>query len=432
MNQLRGRTSAGQLYLKSDEERLLNGEHGHALEIAMSVLVKLGDMYGADKMIKIENTHVDASTYGGIHEAGLQFCKRLSKENARFRVPTTLCISAIDFAQWKELRIPKAFAEKQIELADAYSRMGAMPTWTCAPYQYGSGVRFGQNVAWGESNAIAFVNSVVGARTNRYGDLVDVCAGLVGKVPEFGLYLDENRRGQVIVSADITKGKHLTWTDYAALGYHVGATVGQKIPVIEGIDPSISLDQLKYFAAAAASSGSVALFHIVGVTPEAPTTHEALCGDVAEDKIQIGNEELNHTCEQLSTVRGVETDFVVLGCPHYSVEQIGETAAALEGRRIRKNVEVWLFTSRVAKRIAENMGYVQMLKRSGVKVLADTCPLHIPLRRWSFHIMATDSAKMAHYAPSILDMQVVFADAKGCLEYATAKKETVEVHSWKK
>ena len=420
------------MYLTNEEQRMLDGEYGYALETAMSVLVKLGDMYGADKMIEIDNVHVDASTYAGIHEAGLHFCKTLAKENARFRVPTTLCISAIDFSLWRQLRVPSKFAKKQRELAEAYARMGATPTWTCAPYQYGSGIRFGQDIAWAESNAIAFANSVVGARTNRYPDLVDICAALAGKVPRFGLYLKENRHGQVLLSADAIETGHLTCTDYGTLGYCIGAAVGQKIPVIKGLSPRPSVDHLKSLAAAAATSGSVALFHIIGVTPEARNSAEAFGNSAIEEKMSVGDEELQRAAMQLSTVEEGQADFVVLGCPHYSVEQIGEVAALLEGSRIRKNVEVWVFTSRMASMLARRKGYVKTIEAAGGKVLCDTCALHLPLGAWSFQTMATDSAKMAHYAPAIIGIDVVFANTAECLNYATKRQERVRSQYCKK
>jgi len=420
------------LYLTNEEQRMLDGEYGYALETAMSVLAKLGDMYGADRMIEIDNVHVDASTYAGIHEAGLQFCKTLAKENARFRVPTTLCISAIDFNLWRQLRVPVRYAKKQRELAEAYARMGATPTWTCAPYQYGAGIRFGQDIAWAESNAIAFANSVVGARTNRYADLVDVCAALIGKAPRFGLYLNENRRGQVLLRAEAIETEHLSCTDYSALGYCMGATVGQKIPVITGLSPRPSIDHLKSLAASAATSGSVALFHIPGVTPEARTNDEAFGDSGVQEKISIGNEELERACMGLSTVEESQADLIVLGCPHYSVEQIGEAASLLEGRKVRGNVQVWLFTSRAARMLAEKKRYVRTIEAAGGKVLSDTCALHLPLRGWNFQTIATDSAKMAHYAPAIIGVDVVFADTAECLNYATKRKGRVTCQSWKK
>jgi len=408
----------------------MEGEYGYPLEVAMSALVKVGDMYGADRMIDIDNVHVDASTYSGIYDAGLEFCKRLSREKARFRVPTTLCISAIDYHAWQKLRVPTSFARKQIQLAKAYAQMGATPTWTCAPYQCSSGIRFGQNIAWGESNAIAFANSVVGARTNRYGDFLDVCAGLVGKAPRFGLYIDENRHGQVVFSL-LEKAKSLRCTDYAAMGYYVGAIALQRIPVIEGVPLGASVDHLKSFAGAVATSGSVALFHMVGVTPEAKSTNEALGDTVAEERVSIGDEELRDTAIGLSTIQDGKADFVVLGCPHYSVEQIREVAALFKGRRVRRNVQVWIFTNRMVKRLAEDNGYVRTIEAAGGKVLSDTCPLHLPLKRWNFQTMATDSAKMAHYAPSLIKVETIFADTGGCLEYAIGKKDLVANWCWK-
>jgi len=204
------------MFLTTEEEQSFQGEHGEAIQLAMSVLVKLGEMYNADRMIRIENVHVDASSYYGISDAGVEFVEKMVEVGAAYKVPTTLCIASIDFENHAEFEVSDECVEKQLRIARAHSTMGANPTWTCTPYQCGSLVKFGQNIAWGESNAIAFVNSVIGARTIRCADFVDICAAVTGLMPRFGLYLDDQRRGSVLFKLEDLDTRQFTSADYAA------------------------------------------------------------------------------------------------------------------------------------------------------------------------------------------------------------------------
>ena len=409
------------MFLTNEEEAVLHGEHGEVLETAMSVLVKMGDMYEADKMIKVDNVHIDAASYGTIYDAGLQFCEKFSSLGAAFKVPTTLNASAIDFDRWRELRIPASIAEKQVRLAEAYKRMGAITTWTCAPYQYGANLRFGQNIAWGESNAVGFANSVIGARTNRFGDLVDVCAAIIGKVPRFGLYLDENRRGKVLFELDDLNVKSFSCADYAVVGFFIGSVAGTRVPVVTGVPKNVTIDQLKAFGAAAATSGSVALYHICGVTPEAKTLNEAFGGIKPEEKIDIGMNEFNEVREKLSTLRGEGVDIIALGCPHYSVEQLRRVAHLIRGKKVDKGVELWIFTCRMAKMLTREMGVVNAIEKAGGRVITDTCILFFPLEQWGFKTLMTDSAKMAYYTPGLTKTDVIFNNTEECIKTATVK-----------
>ena len=408
------------MYLTKEEEAILEGEYGEALEIAMSVLVKMGDMYDADRMIEIENVHIDAASYATIYDAGLYFCEKFSKSGVIFKVPATLNASAIDFKRWRELHLPESLAKKQIKLAKAYRKMGAITTWTCAPYQYGANLRFGQNIAWGESNAVIFANSVVGARTNRFGDLVDVCAAIVGKVPRFGLYVDENRRGNILFKLDRLPVKSFSCSDYAALGFLIGSMTRTHVPILMGVPKSVTIDQLKFFGAAAATSGSVALCHICGITPEAKNLKEASGGAKPDEKISIDIRELNEVKEKLNTVGDKTPDIVALGCPHYSVEDLKKVAFLIRGKRVKKNVKLWIFTSRLARIIANDMGIVNLIEKTGGKVIADACLLYFPVERWGFKTLMTDSAKMAYYAPGLLKMGVIFKNTEECLRAAAS------------
>lgn len=410
------------MYLTRKEEATLNGTHGKAQEIAMSILVKLGDMYGAEKLIDIDNVHIDAASYATIYEAGLDFCEQLSGFGGTFSVPTTLNTAAIDFKRWKELNLPEKLAEKQHKLAQAYMAMGGLPTWTCTPYQYGANVRFGQNVAWGESNAVAYVNSVIGARTNRFGDLVDVCAAIVGKVPNFGLYLDENRRGEILFQLEGVPCATFSCSDYALLGYLIGQIAGNQVPIVTDIPPNITSDQLKAFSAAVATSGSVALYHMCGVTPEAPTKTTCLQASSFAETVKVDGAKIDETKEKLRTIRGGSIDLVAVGCPHYSVSQLRKIARLMDGKQVKEGVTFWIFTSRMAKNVAENMEIIQAIERSGATVIADACPLYFPLDERGFHTLATDSAKMASYAQGLTELDVSFRSTKECVKSSTQSR----------
>jgi predicted aconitase len=412
-------TGALYMYLTKEEEAALNGERGEAAQIAMSVLVKLGEAYEADRMIKIQHAHIDAASYATIYEAGLQFCEKMVSAGALFKVPATINPSAIDFEAWRELRVPSEVTEKQIRLARAYIKMGVIPTWTCAPYQNGANIKYGQNVAWGESNAVFFANSVIGARTNRFGDLLDVCAAIIGKVPRFGLYLSENRRGTMLFELQDLPVKKFTRSDYGALGFLIGSTAGTEVPVVVGIPRSVTVDQLKFFGAAAATGGPCALCHIVGVTPEARTLKAATRGEKFKDKVTIDLREFKEVKEKLSTTGDREPDLVAIGCPHCSVEELREIASYLEGRRVKRGVELWIFTSPSAKSLAREMGLLKAIEGAGGMLIAGSCPLYLPLSGWGFKVLITDSAKMAYYAPGLHNVDVVFKDTLSCLKAAT-------------
>jgi predicted aconitase len=381
------------MFLTVDEEDTLKGEYGEGPEIAMAVLARLGDIYGADRMVKVESVHIDAAAYGWTSDAGLELVERFCSSGATFRVPTTLNPSSIDFHMWREFQIPDSIAEKQFRLARAFKKMGAIPTWTCAPYQYGANLRCGQNVAWGESNAVNFANTVIGARTEKLGDLADVCAAVLGKYPCFGLYLDENRRGQMAFELNEARVNSFTCTDYGVLGFFIGSVAGARIPVVTGIPRSAKPDQLKAFCAAVAVGGSVSLSHICGVTPGAKTITEACGGTRPEEKISIGIKELNEVKEKLNTLRGGRPEVICLGCPHCSVEELMKVAHIIKGKKVKNDVELLVFTSRIGKMLASEMGIISAIKAAGGKVVADTCWNFIPLK--GQRVLMTNSVKMA-------------------------------------
>ncbi len=407
------------MFLTTEEEQFLQGEQGGAVQLAMEVLVKLGEMYDANRMIQIENVHVDASSYYGIKDAGLEFCERLAREGAAYKVPTTLCISSIDFEKHSEFDVAQECVKKQLRIAKAHLSMGAIPSWTCTPYQCVSSVRFGQNIAWGESNAIAFVNSVIGARTIRCADFVDICAAITGLMPRFGLYLDNERKGSVLVKLDGLDTRQFTSADYAALGYYVGRVADSRVPVLQGVSKSVSVDQLKAFSAAVSTSGSIGLFHMCEITPEAKNLNEAFGGEKPSETLVFGKDELGEVRNSLATQDGADPEIAILGCPHYSIEELTETAQLLKNRSVLADKQLWIFTNKCGKRAAKQSGILERINETGAKVICDTCFLLFPTAAWELGSIATDSAKMAHYAPGLGDFRVSFLDKSQCIESIT-------------
>jgi len=406
------------MILTKKEEAMLKGEYGEGPEIAMSVLTKLGDVYGADRMIDVENVHIDGSAYGWINDAGLDLVERFCRSGMTFKVPTTLNPASIDFDQWNELRIDSSVAEKQFRLATAFKKMGAIPTWTCAPYQYGANLKYGQNVAWGESNAVAFANTVIGARTEKLGDLADVCAATVGKYPNFGLYRDENRRGQILFELDDLDFRTFTSTDYGILGFFIGTIAGNRVPVVTGVPKNATLDQLKSYCTAAAIGGAVSLSHICGVTPEAQDITDACAGVNPEEKISVGIGELDDTRDKLNILQGGRAEVVCLGCPHCSVEELASVAQSIKCRKLQKGVRLFVFTSRMAKALAREMGVIGAIEAGGGKVIADTCWNFIPMED---SVLMTDSVKMA-WTSSQKFSKIILDSMEKCVEVAVGAK----------
>jgi len=398
--------------------------------MAMTILMRMAEVYGAEEMMNITHAHIDSAIYIG--DAGLEFAERLVSLGAKVSVPTTLNVSGLDEHQWREWNVPTVWAEKAHRQMVAYQEMGCQPTWTCAPYQTDAAPKLGQQIAWGESNAIAFANSVLGARTERYPDFLDICAAVTGRVPAIGLHLTENRAGQLLMRlVDVPRQLQEDDSFYAVLGHLMGEIAEDRIPVVTGIEVTPGEDQLKALSAAASSSGAVALFHIVGVTPEAPTLDAALQGKDPEQVIEITPHRLRATWEQLSTTKGEKLDMIVLGSPHFSFAEFERLAPLVEGQRRHPDVEFLVTSSRAMRGLAKERGVLQPLENFGGRVTVDTCILATPMLPNSVKVLMTNSAKYAYYAPGMLDTQVVFGSLKDCVQSAVAGHVVRDESLWK-
>ena len=407
--------------LRDTDREMLDGLHGGAARMAMSIVVKMAEVCGAEELMDVTQAHIDGC--GLLSDAGLEFAETLSSLGGKVVIPTTLNMGPLDLQNWRRFGIDETFASKAIRQAKAYTDMGCIPTWTCAPYQGYLTPRFGQQIAWGESNAVVYANSVLGARTNRYGDYIDICAAITGRVPRCGLHLKENRRGQVLLRlAGFAPSALRDDIFYPVLGHLVGPLVGEKIPVIEGFPPAVSDDQLKSFGAAAASSGAVALFHAVGVTPEAATPEEAFHGHAPEKTIDIGPCDWEAALADLSTAReGAPLDLVVLGCPHFSFAEfrrLAEQIRSERGRRAHSNVEFIVITSQTSYALLHRSGWVDDLAAFGARITLDTCIFHTPMMRPGTKVVMTNSGKCAYYAPGELGVEVAFGSLADCVRSA--------------
>jgi predicted aconitase len=381
----------------------------------------MAEVYGADELMDISQAHIDAC--GFVSESGLEFAERLVALGARVAVPSTLNMVPLDLQNWESLGMPEEHAHQAQRLAQAYLDMGCIPTWTCAPYQGYLTARFGQQIVSGESNAIVYANSVLGARTNRYGDYIDICAAITGRAPRCGLHLKANRRGQVLLRVD---GLPLAVFDdesfYPVLGYLLGHAVQDEVPVIEGLPSEITGDQLKALGAASASSGAVGLFHAVGVTPEAPTREAAFHGGEPDQVIEIDLADLARAWADLSTVEeGARLDAVVLGCPHFSYAEFEQLAEAIERQgnpSVAPHVRFLILTSQTSYGLLKRSRLIEPIQSFGAEIVLDTCTLSAPVLSTDTSVIMTNSAKQAYYTPGELSAGVGFGSTQDCVRSA--------------
>ena len=388
------------MHLTDQEKRMLNGEKGYPVKKAMQILVALGESFGAEEMLKVTSAHMPGASIIATGEAGARFVEEIQDKGGNFHVYTTTNPTAIDSSQWKELGIDKEVNEIQTRLTVAYKKMGAVTCSTCTPYLIGHVPRLGEHIAWGESSAVAFANSVLGACTNREGGPTTLAAALTGRVPAYGFHLKNNRHGKLLIKVSISiKGVN----DYGTLGYFAGAIAKQDVPVFTGIPTNVTLDELKALSAALASSGAVSLFHIVGVTPEAPTLKAAFGEHKPEIELEFSSKEKQETEILLNKEKSTDIDWVVFGCPHASIQEFRDIAKALNGKRVHKDITFWICSSVPVKVMAERMGYAQIIREAGGILVCDTCPVLTTTRTISkklgYRTLTTNSAKLAHYSP---------------------------------
>ncbi len=417
--------------LSARDEALANGEFGDAAQMAMRILITMAEVYGAPSLLDIESAHVDGCLYHGY--SGLEFAQRLVAGGAQVSVPTTLNVGAVDLIHPEVFQGTAEVGRWAQQMMQAYVKMGCLPIFTCAPYQAAQRPALGAQIAWAESNAIVFANSVLGARTNRYGDFIDICAAITGRAPAVGLHLNKNRRGQNLFRLQGIP-QYLLGEDvlFPVLGYLIGARTGTKIPVIEGLLPETTEDQLKALGAATASSGAVALFHAVGVTPEAATLAEALQGGEPEQVIAVTLADLRATLDHLGTVPDGKIEVVALGSPHYSLAEFAQLMPLLERHPPHPDVEFIVCTQRLVLQALQERGWLERLREMGVQVVVDTCVVVTPIVRARQGALMTNSGKFAHYTPGNIGLHVVFGSLEECARSGSLGRVWRDEGLWQK
>jgi hypothetical protein len=394
------------MHLTNQEEKMLSGEEGYGVQKNMQILTALGDIFGAEKMIPVSSVQVAGVSYYNLGDAGLEYLETLADKGARTRVNTTLNPAGMDLENWRELGIDEEFARKQERVIRAFVNMGVTPSCTCTPYLVGNKPGRGDHIAWSESSAVTYANSVLGAMTNREGGPSALAAAITGRTPSYGMHLEENRRPQVHVKIDT---KLNTVPDFGALGYAVGKKIGPKIPLLEGIEGA-QVEQLKSLCASIATYGGTALFHIYDATndpKEKPSDTLVITRTDIEGALRALNDEAR------------EVDFVALGCPHCTLDEIKKIANLLEGKRVTR--EFWICTARQTMNEAESTGYAQKIRTAGAKFACDTCMAVAPLKG-RFNVLATDSAKACYYGRGTNDFKTRIGSVEECVNAAVTGK----------
>lgn len=394
------------MQLTKEEEGFLKGAEGSVAARCMKLLVKLGEIYGADQMIDVSSCQAAGVSYKSIGDPGLDFLKGFVQEGAKVKVPTFLNPAGMDLECWKNFGVSRDFAEKQKEIIDSFAAMGIMTTCSCTPYLFGNLPRFGEHIAWSESSAISFANSVIGARTNREGGFSALASAITGKTPRYGLHLSENRKPEFLTKVE-TELNDIA--DFGALGFFTGKAVKNKNPYFTGIS-RCSTDDLKSLGAAMAASGSVALYHVKSFTPES----FRFADTPITENISFGRKELEESYGLLSDCD--VPDLIVVGCPHASMAEITSLAQILRGKRLKK--EFWVCTSKAMKIWSDRAGYTGILESAGAKILCDTCMVVSPLEQSPFECIGTNSGKAAKYIPGFCKKKVFYAPLKSLVEKA--------------
>ena len=385
------------MQLTPEQQLMLDGERGEACRQSMEILAALGKIYGAADMVAITSAQVAGVSYKTIGDAGLEYLQDFASAGARACIPTFLNPAGMDREQWQALSVPAAFAKKQLEILSAFSKMGISSTCTCTPYLVGIRPKKGEHIAWSESSAISFANSVLGARTNREGGPSALAAAVCGFTPNYGLHLGENRVANLLVKVEVPlKGT----SDFGAMGAYIGEAAKGKVPAFVGVKGATE-DRLKSLGASMAAWGSAAIYFMKGITPEWNVVQGA-------EEITFGAKELKATREKMGG--DGKPDIIAIGCPHASLSEIEEVAARVKGKKLK--TKLWVCTARKTKEAADKAGFTREIEEAGGNVVADTCMVVCPLEEMGITHAACNSGKAAKYLTNMFKKKVVYGDVE--------------------
>lgn len=387
------------LYLTKKQKEILKGNENEAKKKAIEILVGLGEIYDAEKLIPIKSAHISGVSIKTSGEAGLSFIEKMLDKGATTSVPTTINPAGMDLKNWKGLGVPEELSKKQIRMVDAYKKMGARPVCSCVPYMLGNKPSYGEHIAWAESSAVIYANSVLGARTNREGAPSALASAITGLTPLYGYHIDENREGTVRIEpeSEIFEGRETF--PYSVLGYWIGENFPDSVPVVENLEPSP--EQKKALGAGMATSGAIALYHIPRITLEAKKNPE-ICE--VKEAATFGRVEFEGVVEKLNQTD--DADIIFIGCPHASIEELNYV---LENAGEK---EIWICMPREIKESQEVEKLTPLLNKKNVRIVCDTCMVVAPLSEMGLESIGVNSAKAASYAPNLAGVKVHFASLK--------------------
>jgi predicted aconitase/predicted aconitase with swiveling domain len=421
--------SSASIRLTELDRALLDGRHGKAAQMAMQIVLRMAELQGADHLIDVTQAHIDGCIYTG--PASLRFAGQLLQWGAKVRVPTTLNSISVDQRRWRELGIDPALGEPASALGDAYMAMGAQLSFTCAPYLLDTAPKAGEQIVWAESNAVVYANSVLGARTLKYPDYLDICIALTGRAPLIGCHLDAQRKARLQI--ELPALGELDDAFYPLLGYHIGALAGSRVPLVLGLEKrKPSLDDLKAFGAAFATTSAAPLFHIAGVTPEAIDPAQVLDADTCSAVEKICLKDLLSSWRELNSARDNRVDVVSLGNPHFSLSEFAHLARLCRGRQRHPDVVLAITCGRAVLEQAREAGHIAAIEAFGATLVTDTCwcMLGEPVIPLAAKTLMTNSGKYAHYAPGLVGRKVHFASLAECVDAACTAMASGRLPAW--
>ncbi len=406
------------LMLTDRDRAMLAGQHGKATQVAMQVVARMAELQGAKSLIDVTQAHIDGCIYTG--PSSLRFAEQLVEWGARVAVPTTLNSISVDQRRWRELGVDPAFGVPASALGDAYMAMGAQLSYTCAPYLLDTEPKAGEQIVWAESNAVVFANSVLAARTMKYPDYLDICIAICGRAPLAGCHLDEHRQARLRI--EVTAVGAVDDAFYPLLGYRIGALAGKQVPLVMGLEQAKpTLDDLKAFGAAFATTSAAPLFHIAGVTPQALNPEHVIAPGADLPVLEVGMADLVECWHELNSAQDSKVDVVSLGNPHFSLSEFARLAALCAGRRVHPELAFVITCGRAVLEQARQAGYIAAIEAFGATIITDTCWCMVgePVIPPAAKVLMTNSAKYAHYAPGLVGRSVHFASLADCVEAGT-------------
>jgi hypothetical protein len=415
--------------LSQTDREILDGGHGKAAQVAMSITLRMANLQGARKLIDVTQAHIDGCIYTG--PASLRFAEKLRDLGAKVRVPTTLNSISVDQRRWRDMGVKTELGEPSSALADVYMGMGAKMSFTCAPYLLDSAPKASEQIVWAESNAVVYANSIIGARTQKYPDYLDICIALTGRAPMTGCHLDQHRHATVRIDVELPEGSDDSF--WPLLGYHAGLQAGASVPVVCGLEKATpDLDDLKAFGAAFATSSAAPMFHITGITPEATTVSMATGGADPARRVRVETIDLLASWRELNGADDPQVDLVALGNPHFSLTECAKLAELCDGREKDINVCMAVTLGRAVHEQARAAGYINRLETFGALLINDTCwcMLGEPVIPPTARTLMTNSGKYAHYGPNLTGRKVHFGSLGACVNAACSGHAGEQVPEW--